>query len=100
MEMVIYLSLVAAAISFTMAETKLFKPMREWVKGKNSFLGWLISCGYCLGHWLAFALVAIYRPRLFDGCWLLDYIFTAIGIAWLAAFQWVLMCWLMEKAGK
>ncbi|OQY98844.1 MAG: hypothetical protein B6D35_10975 [Candidatus Brocadia sp. UTAMX2] len=98
--MVIYLSLVTAAISFTMAETKLFKPMREWVKGKNSFLGGLISCGYCLGHWLAFALVAMYRPRLFDGWWLLDYFLTALVIAWLAAFQWVLMCWLMEKTGK
>jgi hypothetical protein len=100
MEKVIYLSLVTASLSFTVSETKLFLPLREWAKGKNSFLGELLSCGYCFGHWVAFALVAIYRPRLFQCWWLLDYFFTGIVISWLSAFMWALMCWQMEKAGK
>jgi hypothetical protein len=41
-----------------------------------------------------------HRPKLVESWWLLDYFLTAIAIAWLAAFQWVLMCWLMEEAGK
>jgi hypothetical protein len=53
-----------------------------------------------LGHWVAFAFVAIYHPKLFDFWWLLDYFLTALVIAWLSAFQYVLLCWLMEKAGK
>jgi hypothetical protein len=97
---IIYLSFVAASVSFAITETKLFLPLREWVKGKNSFLGELLSCSYCFGHWIAFVLVALYRPRLFESWWLFDYFFTALIIAWLAAFQWALMCWLMEKAGK
>jgi len=32
-----------------------------------SALGELLSCG-CFGHWVAFAVTAIYRPRLFV-CW-------------------------------
>lgn len=100
MKIAIYLSFITASISFTVTETKIFKPVREWVKGKNAFLGELISCGYCFGHWVAFILVAMYRPKLFDVPWLLDYFSAALVIAWLAAFQWAVMCWLMEKVGK
>jgi hypothetical protein len=49
---------------------------------------------------VAFGVVAIYRPRLFAGWWLLDYFPTAWVIAWLAGFQLTLLCWLMEKTGK
>lgn len=100
METIIYLSLVTASISFTVTETKLFKPLREALNRKSSLLGGLFSCGYCFGHWVAFALVVIYKPRLFDSWWLLDYFLTAIFIAWLSGIQWVLMCLLIEKTGK
>lgn len=100
MEAVIYLSFVTASVSFTVTETKLFRPLREWVQGRSRFLGALLSCGYCLGHWVAFALVGIYQPRLFEAWWPMDYFLTALVIAWLAGFQWVVLCWLMERAGK
>lgn len=100
MKNVIYLSLVTASLSFTITETKIFEPLREWLKKKNSFLGNLFSCGYCFGHWIAFALTAIYKAKLFDSWWLQDYFFTAVVIAWLAGLQWILMCRVMEKAGK
>jgi hypothetical protein len=100
MEKVIYLSFVSGSISFTLTETKFFKPLRNWVKNQNSFFGDLLGCGYCVGHWMAFGLVAIYKPKLFETWWLMDYFLTALTIAWLSAFQWVLMCWLMKKTGK
>ena len=100
MKTIIYLSFVNAAVSFTVTETRLFKPLREWMKKRSEFLGDLLSCGYCFGHWVAFALVAVYTPKLFESWWLLDYFLTALVIAWFSAFQWALMCWLMEKAGK
>lgn len=100
MESVIYLSFVTAAISFTVTEMKIFKPFREWMKERSAFLGDLFFCGYCFGHWVAFALVAIYRPKLFESWWLLDYFLTALVIAWFSAFQWALMCWLVDKAEK
>ena len=100
MKTLIYLSFVTAAISFTVTEAKIFKPGREWIKKKSLFLGDLLSCGYCFGHWVAFVLVAVYRPKLFESWWLLDYFLTALVIAWFSGFQWVLMCWLLDKAGK
>lgn len=100
MKDVAMLSIVTASISFTVTETKLFMPVREWVKKRNAFLGELLSCGYCFSHWIAFALVAIYRTRLFESWWLLDYFLTALVIAWLSGIQWATMGWLMEKAGK
>ena len=66
MKEIIYLSFVPAAISFTVAETKLFKPLREWTIKRSSFFGELLSCGYCFGHWIAFAFVAFFRPRFLN----------------------------------
>jgi hypothetical protein len=97
---IIWLSVVNAAIAFTITETKVFKPFREWIKKKNSFLGALFCCGYCLGFWIAFGLTAVYRPRLFESWWLFDYFCTALVIAWLSAVQWGLMCWIMKKIEK
>ena len=98
-QQVLLLSLVTASVSFAVTETKLFKPLRERV-GKESLLGRLLSCGYCFGHWVALLLVVIYRPRLFDAWWPLDYFLTALAIAWLGAAQWIAMCLLMLKTGK
>lgn len=100
MNTILYLSFVTASISFTVTETKIFKPLLEWTKCKNAFLGALVSCGYCFGHWVAFVLVALYQTRLFEIWWLLDSFLTALVIVWLAVFQWALMCMLMEKTGK
>lgn len=100
MEEVFYLSIATASLSFTVTETKLFLPFREWLKGRSAFWGEWISCGYCFGHWVAFALVALYGPKLFESWWLLDYFLTALFIAWFSAFQWLFMCWLMQKVGK
>jgi len=100
MEKLIYLSLLTASVSFTVTETKVFLPFREWAKEISPRFGELVSCGYCFGHWVAFVLVAIYRPWLFEFWWPLDYFFTSVVIAWLAAFQWALMCWLMDGSGK
>ncbi len=100
MEQVFLLSVVTASVAFSIAETKPFSSAREWLKRRSEFLGELMACGYCLGHWVALGLVAIYRPKLFNAWWLLDYVITALVIAWLAALQWAVLCVLMEKAGK
>lgn len=100
METIILLSFVNALISFNIAETKVFEPLRKKIKRVSSYLGDLVSCGYCFSHWVAFILVVIYQPKLFECWWLLDYFLTALVIAWLGAFQWILMCWLMQEVGK
>ncbi|MCP4341222.1 MAG: DUF1360 domain-containing protein [Desulfobulbaceae bacterium] len=100
MKEVFYLSIVAASISFTVSEAKLFSKLRGWAHEKSPFFGELFSCGYCFGFWVALALTVLYTPCLFSFWWPLDYVLTALVIAWFSAWQWGLMCWLMEKAGK
>lgn len=100
METIILLSFVNALISFNITETKVFEPLRKKIRKVSSYLGDLVSCGYCFSHWVAFSLVVIYQPRLFECWWLLDYFLTALVIAWLGAFQWIFMCWLMQEVGK
>lgn len=94
------LSLATASIAFTVAETKVFERPRRLAKRIHPWAGKLVSCGYCISHWVAFALVAIYQPRLFIGAGALDWFLTAVVIAWLAAFQWVVLAWIMAKVGK
>ncbi len=94
------LSFPTACLAYTLSEAALFGWVREHTKAWNQSLGKLVSCGYCSGHWLAFALVAIYRPRLFYAWGPLDYFLTALVIAWLAAFQWVALCWVLGRTGK
>ncbi len=96
---VLLLSLVTASISYSVTETKLFKPLRECVRSE-SLLGRLLSCGYCFGHWVALVLVVIYRPKLFEAWWLVDYFLTTLAMAWMGGIQWCMMCVLMDKAGK
>jgi hypothetical protein len=100
MKEVILLSFVNASISFTVSEAAIFKRLREWCSGKNSFIGSVISCGYCLGFWTAFILVAVCQPKTFEYWWVLNYFLTALVIAWLSALQWAAMCWLMKITGK
>ena len=99
LEKLFLLSLVAASVSFTVTETILFRPVREWFQ-KRAVMKHLFSCGYCLGHWVALALVLGCRFSLF-GVWrVLDYAMTTLAVAWLAGIQVVFMCILMKKAGK
>lgn len=100
MRTAILLSLVTASIAFTVSETAAFAGIRERLRVRDAWLGKLVSCGYCSGHWIAFGLVAVYRPRLFTALWLLDYALTTLVIAWLAAFQWMALCWAMQRTGK
>ena len=96
----VLVSVATASLAFTVTETVLFASLREWIKRQSQWLGKLFSCGYCLGWWIALILVAVYQPRLLHAWWLLDYFLTAAVIAWLAAFQWAALCWLMDRAGK
>jgi len=100
MKVIIILSFIDASLSFTIAEARIFRRLREWFSRKNASIGSVLSCGYCLGFWIAFILEAIYLPKLLEFWWLLDYFLTALVIAWLSAFQWVIMCWLIKITGK
>jgi hypothetical protein len=94
------LSLVAACVSFTISETKLFAGLRAAAHRLNPWTGELISCGYCLSYWVTATLTGLFRPQLFPEQGPAGYVLTWLVITWMAAWQWAAMCWLLDKAGK
>lgn len=84
---IVALALAVSAVSVTVAKTKITMPLRKWVKGKSAWLHSLVSCPYCLSHWLSFAAVLIYRPTLVHFFAPLDWLVSAFVIVALAAFS-------------
>ena len=82
---VLILSLPVAVISLTITRASVFQPLREWVLERNAWLGKLVTCPYCTSHWVSFALVAYYRPRIVQSAWWpLDLILSAFALVALA----------------
>jgi hypothetical protein len=52
-------SAVTMGLSHTIAKERLFAPLRDRLGGKETWLGYLVSCPYCASHWLAFVLVPL-----------------------------------------
>lgn len=59
----VVLAVAVAAASFTIARTKVTASFRAVVLKRSKWFGALVSCPYCVSHWLAAGAVAIYRPR-------------------------------------
>ena len=96
---VIWLGLASAAISYTVADAVIFRPLREWVAKKNTFIGHLVCCGYCFGFWVSFVLEAIFRPNLF-GIPIIGHILTSFCIAIISGFFWITMVILVRIGDK
>lgn len=95
------LSIVAALIATTISESQLFRAFRLWAKERGHLLGVFFGCGYCVSHWVALALVAIYRPRiLYSNLEILDYVLTAFFIGWLSILQWASLITILKLGGK
>jgi len=60
----IYFILICYGISTIIVQSKLFKPLRKFIKGKSIFLGTLIKCMMCTGFWvgLVVSLVIGFSP--------------------------------------
>lgn len=84
---IVALALAVSAVSVTVTKTKIFQPVRRWTKKRSPWAGALLSCPYCLSHWLAFVAVPIYRPQLVSSGFLpLDLLVSVMVIVALAAF--------------
>lgn len=80
------LALSIASVAFTISRTKVTEGLRLWVMEKNTWLGGLVKCPYCLSHWLTFGAVIIYRPRLVELFWPLDLLVSAMAMVTVTAF--------------
>lgn len=87
--------MVVASISFFISHTQLLVKQRKWLWEHAKFFGMLIDCSYCLGYWVAAALILIMpSTRLLGVFWPIDYLFTWLIISWMAGLQTLAASWL------
>lgn len=82
---VVVLALATAAISVTISRAWIFASFRMWVSYHSAWLGELVSCSYCLSHWVAIVLVAIYRPVIIKHLVVIDLVVSVFVMVTLAA---------------
>lgn len=99
---VLILSLPVSAITLTITKSSLFECLREWALKRNKWLGKLVSCPYCTSHWVSFALVVLYQPRMVrSGAWPIDLIISAFAIVALAQpLSFLVLCCLRGMEPK
>jgi uncharacterized membrane protein len=98
-------SAVVMGMAQTISKEQIFAPLRERLGGKATFFGYLVSCPYCVSHYLAFALVPLtgtYPIRVVVGGWVgwvLSWFLSAILLTVIAAFYRVLFWFVDESQG-
>ncbi len=96
---------VVMGLSQTLTKERIFEPLREKLGGKETWLGYLVSCPYCVSHYVAFVLVpltGIYPIRVVVGGWLgsvLSWFLSSILLTVIAAFYRVLFWFVDESQG-
>jgi hypothetical protein len=85
------IALAVAAISMSFTQGTMFEPLRQWIAARNALLGELARCFFCLSHWIAFAGVAVYRPRPMQFWAPLDFAVAAFVVIALATVMAGLM---------
>ncbi len=90
-------------LSHTIARERIFEPLRRRLGGKETWLGYLVSCPWCVSHWLAFFIVPVtgLYPIRVTLPWallatVLEWFFASILVAVVAGFMRVLF-WLMDE---
>lgn len=52
-------SLFVMGIAQTIAKERIFAPLRSRLGGVETWAGYLVSCPYCVSHWVAFVVVPL-----------------------------------------
>jgi uncharacterized membrane protein len=99
-------SLIVMGLSHTIARERICEPLRARLGGKETWLGYMVSCPYCVSHWIALALVPITGtfavdvvPRLGPFTGVLRWLLSSILVAVLAAFFRVIFYFVDETQG-
>ena len=70
-------------ITTIVTESLLFRPFRERVAQRSSYLGELVSCHLCFGTWVGFALAFLFPPRLISGVPVLSTLAESFAVSFL-----------------
>src|SRR4051812_16192252 len=86
-------SAVTMGLAHTISRERITAPLRARLGGHETWLGYLVSCSYCLSHYVAFVLVPLtgayaihVRPAWGWVSALLDWFLSSIFVTVMAAF--------------
>lgn len=89
----VILSMAIGSMSMTITKTEIFKTLRDSVPGW--FLKKVMTCPYCLSHWLSFFAVGYYKPVIIRSRYVeTDLIVSIFAVITLSSAS----CWLIYKA--
>ncbi|WP_228565825.1 hypothetical protein, partial [Myxococcus sp. CA010] len=98
-------SAVVMGVSQTLSRERIFASLRARLGGKESWLGYLVSCPYCVSHYVAFVLVPLTGTnviRVTVGGWpgyVLSWVLSTLLITVIAAFFRVVFWFVDETQG-
>lgn len=99
-------STLVMGIAHTIAKERIFKPLRDRLGGKETWGGYLVSCPYCVSHWVAFVVVPLTGTYPIDIALdlgvvspVLSWLFSSILLAVIAAFLRVGFYFIDETQG-
>lgn len=96
----LFISIVTAEISYLITHSEIMASFQIWINKTEKLpmkLYILLTCGYCLGHWIAIPLVFLYKLRVIRYWLPLDLILTVFAVAFVSGMLYFLMVYLMEK---
>jgi len=98
-------SAVVMGVSQTIARERIFASLRARLGGKDTWWGYLVSCPYCLSHYVAFVLVPLTGTYAIDVVvggwpgWMLSWVLSSLLITVIAAFYRVIFWFVDESQG-
>jgi CBS domain containing-hemolysin-like protein len=97
---------VVMGMAHTLTKERIFAPLRDALGGKETWLGYLVSCPYCASHYIAFLIVPLTGtfPLRVAVDWgvgtaVLNWFLSSILITVLAAFLRIVFYFVDEKQG-
>lgn len=96
---------VVMGISQTISKERICAPIRARLGGKDTWFGYLVSCPYCVSHYVSFVLVPLtgtYVIRVAVGGWVgtvVSWFLSSILLTVIAAFFRVIFWFVDESQG-
>lgn len=77
-------AMAISSIAVTISTSKLFAPLVAKVQEYSKWLGQLVSCHYCLSHWIAM-FAALFFPVELSNIWIVNWFVTAFALVTLSS---------------
>lgn len=82
----VFLGIATGAISMVVSRSAILNAFHAWVEKRSVFLEDLLSCPWCVSHWIALIFTIIYRPLIVTSWFVpVDYFVTVMVMTVIAA---------------